>query len=164
MMKAVSSLFPLKQYQLLSSMVSINLFASASCLLCVSPGVSPRASPTHHGAKQRLCVCACARAQSCLILCNPVDRSSTGSSVHGIFQAKYWSGFPFPTPMGLLYPGTELSTLTSPELAGRFLTTEASGKPQQCPRREPKLPSTHHLTVLLSFFKISPLLPYLSHG
>ena len=33
----------------------------------------------------------CARAkslQSCLILCDPVDNSPPGSSVHGIFQAR----------------------------------------------------------------------------
>ena len=160
--KAVSSFFSFKQYQLLSSMVSMNLFASASGLSCIAPWVSPRACPTHHGAKQRLCVRVCARAPSCLILCDPVDRSSPDSTVPGIFQAKYWSGLPFPTPMGLLYPGTELSSLASPELAGRFFTTAPSGKPQPCPWREPKLPSPRHSTFFLSF-KISLLLPYLSH-
>ena len=36
------------------------------------------------------CVCTCmhVRAQSCPILCNPMDCSPLGSSVHGIFQAK----------------------------------------------------------------------------
>ena len=27
-------------------------------------------------------------AQSCLILCNPMDSSPSGSSIHGIFQAR----------------------------------------------------------------------------
>ena len=31
---------------------------------------------------------ACMIAQLCLILCNPMDSSPSGSSVHGIFQAK----------------------------------------------------------------------------
>ena len=32
-------------------------------------------------------------------LCNPMDCSLPGSSIHGIFQAKeYWSGLPFPSP------------------------------------------------------------------
>ena len=41
-----------------------------------------------------VCVCVCARiraclvAQSCLTLCNPMDCSLPGSSVHGIFQAR----------------------------------------------------------------------------
>ena len=31
--------------------------------------------------------CGCLIAQSCLTLCNPMDSSLPGSSVHGIFQA-----------------------------------------------------------------------------
>ena len=37
-------------------------------------------------------------AQSCLTLSDPMDCSLPGSSVHGIFQAKYWSGVPLPSP------------------------------------------------------------------
>ena len=38
--------------------------------------------------------------QLCLTLCNPMDCSPPGSSVHGISQARmleweYWSGLPF---------------------------------------------------------------------
>ena len=33
-------------------------------------------------------VSMCSFAQLCLTLCNPVDCSPSGSSVHGIFQAK----------------------------------------------------------------------------
>ena len=33
-------------------------------------------------------MCACMLAQSCLILCDPMDRSPPGSSVHGISQAR----------------------------------------------------------------------------
>ena len=37
--------------------------------------------------------------QSCLTLCDPIDGSPPGSSVHGIFQAReYWSGLPLPSP------------------------------------------------------------------
>ena len=36
--------------------------------------------------------------QSCSTLCHPMDCSLPGSSVHGIFQAEYWSGLPFPSP------------------------------------------------------------------
>ena len=37
-----------------------------------------------------VCVCAhaCLHAWSCLTLCNPMDCSPPGSSVHGIFQAR----------------------------------------------------------------------------
>ena len=37
-------------------------------------------------------------AQSCPTLCEPMDYSLLGSSVHGIFQARYWSGLSFPSP------------------------------------------------------------------
>ena len=36
-------------------------------------------------------------AQSCLTLSDPMDYSPPGSSIHGIFQAKYWSGVPLPS-------------------------------------------------------------------
>ena len=40
----------------------------------------------------------CLVTQSCPILCDPVDCSPPGSSVHGSLQAKYWSGLLFPSP------------------------------------------------------------------
>ena len=45
-----------------------------------------------------LCVCVCdSRPQSCLTLCDPKDYSSSGSSVHGILQARMleWVVIPF---------------------------------------------------------------------
>ena len=38
--------------------------------------------------------------QSCPTLCDPMD-----STVHGILQAEYWSGLPFPSPGDLTDPG-----------------------------------------------------------
>ena len=35
-----------------------------------------------------VCVCVCVRAQPCLTLCDPMDCSPPGSSVHGISQAR----------------------------------------------------------------------------
>ena len=36
-----------------------------------------------------LCACACAKSlQSCLTLCNPMDYSLSGSSIHGFLQAR----------------------------------------------------------------------------
>ena len=38
-------------------------------------------------------------AQLCPTLCDPMDFSLPGSSVHGILQARnHWSGLPFPSP------------------------------------------------------------------
>ena len=45
--------------------------------------------------------------QSCLTLCDPMDCSPPGSSIHGIFQARYWSGLPFPSPGDLPDLGIE---------------------------------------------------------
>ena len=46
-------------------------------------------------------------AQLCLSLCNPIGCSLPGFSVHGIFQARIWSGLPFVPPGDLPNPGTE---------------------------------------------------------
>ena len=54
-----------------------------------------------------------------------MDCSPPGSSVHGIFQAEYWSGLPFPSPGNLPDRGMEP---TSPALAGGFFTAEPPGK------------------------------------
>ena len=43
-------------------------------------------------------------AQLCPTLCEPLDCSPPGSSVHGIFQARILSGLPFPPPGDLPNP------------------------------------------------------------
>ena len=43
-------------------------------------------------------------AQFCLTLSDPMDNSPPGSSVHGILQARYWRGLPFPSPGDLPDP------------------------------------------------------------
>ena len=65
-----------------------------------------------------LCVSMCVLvAQSCLTLCNPIDCSPPGSSVHGILQARLLEWVPMPSsresspPMGQ----TQVSLI-----AGRF--------------------------------------------
>jgi len=40
---------------------------------------------------------ACSVAQSCPTLCNPMDYSPPGSSVHGILLDRFWSRLPFPS-------------------------------------------------------------------
>ena len=54
-------------------------------------GGSQRASPWHRLSAQVVCVCVCVWVwvtQSCLTLCDPVDYSPPGSSVHEILQAR----------------------------------------------------------------------------
>ena len=45
----------------------------------------------------------------------------------GIPKEEYWSGSPLPSPGDLPHQGVQL---TSPALAGRFFTTEPTGKPK----------------------------------
>ena len=59
---------------------------------------------------------------------HPMDCSLPGSSVHGILQARYWTRLPFPSPGDGSNPRTELVSLTSPALAGKFFTTVSPGK------------------------------------
>ena len=66
-------------------------------------------------------------AQSCLTLCDPVDCSSPGSSVHGVLQARKleWVAISFSTG-DLLDPGIEPMSLTSPALAGGLFATSTT--------------------------------------
>ena len=63
--------------------------------------------------------------QSCPTLCDPMDCSPPGSSVHGILQARILEWFAFPSPGDLPDPGIELR---SPELQADALTSEPPGK------------------------------------
>ena len=47
----------------------------------------------------------------------------------GFLWQEYSSGLPFPSPGDLLGPGIEPASLVSPELAGRFFTTEPGRGP-----------------------------------
>ena len=79
-------------------------------------------------------VCVCVESlQSCLTLCEPMDHSPPGSSIHGILQARIRSGLPCPPPEDLLYPRIEPSSFTSPALAGRFFTTGATWEAKEPP-------------------------------
>ena len=48
----------------------------------------------------------------------------------GFPRQDYWGGLPFPPPVDLPNPGTELTSLSFPVLAGRFFTTDPSKKPR----------------------------------
>ena len=67
-------------------------------------------------------------AQLCLTLCDPVDCSLPGSSVHGMNSPgqKYWCGLPVPSPGDL--PGTGIEQ-GSPALQADSLLSKQPGKP-----------------------------------
>ena len=65
-------------------------------------------------------------AQSCLILCEPVDCSPPSSSIHGILQARIleWTAIPFSRGSSWLRDQTRVSPI-----GGRFLTVWVTRKP-----------------------------------
>ena len=71
----------------------------------------------------------CPRVLSCfhhVWLCDPVDCSPPGSSVHGILQARTLEWVPCPPLRDILYPGINTVSLRSPALAGSFFTITAT--------------------------------------
>ena len=64
-------------------------------------------------------------AQCCLTLCNPMDPSPPGSSVHGILQARILEWVPRPSPGDLPNPGIKPR---SPTLQADSLLSEPPGK------------------------------------
>ena len=78
-----------------------------------------------------LCVCVCARLLSHVqLFSHSLDGSPPGSSVRGILQARVVERLLRPPPGkgDLPKPGVKPASLTSPALAGRFLTTSAAGE------------------------------------
>ena len=69
--------------------------------------------------------------QSCLTLCDPVDCSLLGSSVHGIFQARVleWVAISFCRGSSQPRDWTHLSNVSC--ITGRFFTTGATHKAKQ---------------------------------
>ena len=72
-------------------------------------------------------VCVCTKLlQSCPTLCNPMDDSPSGPSVHEILQQEYWSGLPCPPPGDFPNPGIKPK---SPALQEDSLLSEPPLKP-----------------------------------
>ena len=63
--------------------------------------------------------------QLCPTLCNPMDCSLPGSSVHRILQARILE-LPLPSPRNLPNPGIQPASPMSPALAGGFFTTSTA--------------------------------------
>ena len=63
---------------------------------------------------------------SCVQLCNLMDCSPPGSSVHEIIRARVLEWVAMPPSRDLYNPGIESLSLTSPALAGGFFTTCAT--------------------------------------
>ena len=59
-------------------------------------------------------ICSAKFYQSCLTLCNPMDCSPPGSSVHEILQARILKWVAVSSSRDLFDPGIELTSLMSP--------------------------------------------------
>ena len=78
-------------------------------------------------AKWFICTCMCAKLlQSCPTLCDPTDCSPSGSSVHGILQARILESVAMPSSRGLPDPGIEPTSHKSPALVGWIFTTSTT--------------------------------------
>ena len=77
--------------------------------------------------------------QLCLTLCNPMDGSPPGSSVHGILQARILGWVARPPPGDLPDLGIKPAFLTSPSLAGWFFTISTIWQ-RKCSKDATKVP------------------------
>ena len=70
----------------------------------------------------------CLLAQSCPTLCDLMDCSPPGSSVHGIFEAKILGWIAISYSRGSSRSRDQPMSLANPALAGRFFTTTPPGR------------------------------------
>ena len=78
-----------------------------------------------------VCMClVCLVAQSCLTLCDPMYCSLSGSSVHGILQARFREWVAMPSSRGSSQPRDQIQVSRT---AHRFFTDWAPGKPSVLP-------------------------------
>ena len=123
-LKAISSLLP----SFLSKIRASISFTKDVSLSHTRKQTSPEITLTTWE-DSHLYVCACVHApplQSRPTLCDPMDCSPPGSSVHGILQARIPEWVAMPSSMDLPDPGIEPASLMSPELAGGFFTSSAT--------------------------------------
>ena len=67
--------------------------------------------------------------QSCPTLCDPIDYSPPGSSVHGILQARILEWVATSSSKGSSQPRDRTWVSCDSCVAGRFFSTEPPGKP-----------------------------------
>ena len=85
-----------------------------SCVRCILMG-RDRQEWMHN-----LCMCGCSVTQSCPTLCNPMDCSLPGSTVHGIFQASIleWGAISYSRASSWLRDQTQVSCIS---FTGRWI-------------------------------------------
>ena len=114
-------------------------------ILHLLPYVSLPYSSSPFSSLACLCQCVCAKSlHLCLAVCDPMDCSPPGSSVHGILQARILEWVTMPFSRGSSQPKDRTHVFCSSCIAGRFFTAEPPGKPW-CQK-----------TLILSGFPLSP--------
>ena len=101
--------------------------------MCTDVAIYINTTDRHEGVVH-VCVCVCLVAQSCLTLCDPMDCSPPGSSVHGILQVRILVWLPFPSPGELPTQGSNYIYC----FAGRYFTvwaTREALEPGECKPR-----------------------------
>ena len=78
-----------------------------------------------------VCACMCSVIQSCLTLCDPMDCSPPGSSVHGIFLARILEWVAISYSRGFSQPRDQTASLAYSALAGRLFTTRTTWEAPQ---------------------------------
>ena len=78
----------------------------------------------------KTCACVLKLLQSYLTLCNPTDCSPSGSSAHGILQARILEWVVTPSFRGSSWRRNWTCVSCGSCISGRFFTTEPPGKPQ----------------------------------
>ena len=71
----------------------------------------------------------CAQLLNQVLLCDPMDCSPPGSSLHGVLQARILEWVAISSPGDLPDPGIKPTSPVTPALANGFFTTELPGKP-----------------------------------
>ena len=107
-----------------------------------------------------ICKCVSVYAQLlqlCLTLCDPMDYSPSGSSVHGILQARIQEWVSMPSSRGFPWSRNWTHMSCGSCIAGRFFTTECPGSPKHACTLSLKLPwcSSYLLWIINSSFSRS---------
>ena len=93
-------------------------------LTCRDSGKKGKVLSYRMATKQDPCVCA----QLCPVLCDPMDCTPPGSSVHGIFPGKNTGAGCHFLPQGISPPGDHTQVSCVSCIAGRLFTIELHGK------------------------------------
>ena len=92
------------------------------------------------------CVTHAKSLHACLTLCDPMDWSPPGSSVHGILQPKILEWITMPSSRGSSQPRDQTHVSCGSSVAGKFFTAEPPGKPSP-DLRGPSTSLTFFMTI-----------------